>query len=258
MIMILIKAIVSAVMILFLVYVTERNPKIGGIIAGLPGATAVMIFFFTKEHGIEFTLNGLPYAIAGLSSSLFYAIGFYIGGYLYTGNRRIQSVIASLLGLSSFLISSIYITSIENITLTKSILIFIISVSIAIAFFNNISKKKVNLKKRTLSEIIILFSFVVIFIVLITEYAKILGPRWAGVMASFPTGPAPLLVILLLNYGNDIYPFMLKNLTRSITTVVIFYLLLICLLPLLGLNLGFFISYLICLIYLYSISKIEI
>ncbi len=254
--MILIKSVVTAFMILLLVYITERNPRIGGIIAGLPGATAVMMFFFAKEQGIEFALSGLPYAIAGLSGSTSFAIGFYVGGHLYTSNTTVQAIIASIAGLGAFLATSIYVTSIQNLTFVKSLLIFVISVSTMIIFFYHVpSEKKVDTKKRTLLEIIILFSFVVGFVVFITELAKVLGPEWSGVMASFPTGPAPLLVILLLSYGNEVYPTMLKSLARSITTIVIFYLLLVGLLPLIGLYAGFFASYVLCIVYLYIINK---
>jgi hypothetical protein len=78
--LIILKTVVSILAVLGLVYISEKNPKIGGLLAGLPLGTGIVIFFYGIEQGPHFVMQSIPYGISGLVSSLSFIIGFYKRG----------------------------------------------------------------------------------------------------------------------------------------------------------------------------------
>jgi hypothetical protein len=254
--LILLKTIVSIVTILGLIFISERNPKLGGLLAGLPIGAAIMIFFYNIEQGTDFVIQGIPYGISGLVSSLVFAIGFYLGGKYFANQRIIQVIVAYSSGLLAFFIFS-YILSLFAINLITSLIIFVIGAILTLYFFKHISIDKKSIpKKLTISTILFRILFVAITVLLITGFAKIIGSQWAGMMASFPTGLSPVLIILAYSYKDKLYPIVLKNFSYSVTTLLVFYLLVLWLLPLVGIYYCFLIIYPICFGYLYFLNKV--
>jgi len=256
--LIIFKTIISIVVVLALIFVSERNPKLGGLLAGLPIGTGIMIFFYSIEQGTSFVVQGIPYGISGLVSSLSFTVGFYLGGKQFTNRPILHVTTAFLSGLLAFFVVG-YVVSILKINLITSLIIFIAGTTLAILFFRHIPIDKKSIpKKLTLSTVLFRSLFVTITVLLITGVAKIIGVQWAGIMASFPTGLSPLLIVLAYSYENELYPTVLRNFSYSITTLTVFYLLVLWLFPLMGVCYGSLIAYLVCFVYLYFLSKIKL
>lgn len=253
--LIIIKILVSIFFVLGLVFVSERSPKIGGLLIGLPLGAGILIFFYGLEQSIDFVTQSIPYAIAGLISTLAFGVGFYLGGKFFL-KKPILHVLSALFGGLAGFLGIGFLLSLLKIDLFTGILIFLLGMVFAIIFFRHVPESKnAKPKKFTLSTLIFRALFVVAIVLAITGTAQIIGVKWAGIMASFPTNICPLLIILAYTYKNEIYPSVLKHFSYSVTTLLVFYLSVLWLFPRLGIYYGILAVYLICFSYLYLLSK---
>lgn len=251
------KVCLSVFLVVGLVLIAERNPKIGGLLAGLPLGTGIMVLFYSIELGIPFVLQGIPYGIAGLVSALSFGMGFYLGGKLWI-RHRFGHILSALIGGSfAFLGSGLLIEKIP-MQLHTSVLIFGCGTVLAIRFYKHVLPPTIH-PPRPFSWNQMMFRAVIVtgIVLLITGIAEQVGPQWAGILASFPTVLCPMLVILAFGYQNALYPSVLKHFSYSISTLSIFYLLVWWLLPTLGLVYGLISCYLICFVYLFSLNKVK-
>lgn len=254
--LIFIKIFVSIFVVIGIVFISERNPKIGGLLVGLPLGVGIVMFFYALEQGTAFAITGIPYAIAGLTSSLAFSMSFYLGGKLFLQNRTCNIALSIFFGLSGFFMSG-FLISLVNINLTKGIGIFLVGMILSLLFFTTVPESKKNkLRKHTFSALAFRTLFVTAVVLAITGAANLFGSQWAGIMASFPTMLCPVLILLAYNYKDEIYPKVLKHFSYSITTLVVYYLLILMLYPKYGIYRGTFFAYLICFIYLYTLHTI--
>ncbi|MBT6121384.1 MFS transporter [bacterium] len=256
--LITLKTIISIVAIYGLIFISERNPKLGGLLAGLPLGVGIMIFFYGIEQGIDFVILGIPYGVSGLVSMLAFTIGFYWGGKRFLDRPLLHVASATLFGLIAFFCVS-YGISLVEVTLISSLVIFLGGFMFSVLFFKYIpidTNSIASPKKMTLLTGVFRVVFVVAFVLFFTGIASLIGSKWAGIMASFPITLCPLLIILAYSYKDEVYPVVLKNFSYSIATLVVFYLFVFGLFPIIGVYLGTLISYLICLIYVFFLKKI--
>ncbi|OFX16297.1 MAG: hypothetical protein A2033_16980 [Bacteroidetes bacterium GWA2_31_9] len=256
--LILIKIIVSVIIVLTLVYISERNPKLGGIITGLPLGTGIMISFYSYEHGIDFVLTSLPYGIAGMISTIAFGIGFYLGG-KNKFTKNIYRVILSLTtGLTFYLFTS-YILSFIKINFILSIVIFLSGVFFAFVFYRKVSDSyNIVIKTNNFSNIFFRIILTSSIVLLITGSAGFIGTKWAGLIASFPTILCPLLIILAFLYNGRIYPVLLKHLSYAVSNILVFYLIVNFTFPVIGAVYGIILAYFICILYLLILNKLNI
>ncbi|OFX58343.1 MAG: hypothetical protein A2046_14825 [Bacteroidetes bacterium GWA2_30_7] len=256
--LILVKVCVSIIIVLALVYISERNPKLGGIITGLPLGTGIMISFYSFEHGYDFVLKTIPYGIAGMFSTIAFGIGFFLGGRNKFSNNFYNVCLSLLTGLIFYILSS-YILSFIEINLILSVAIFLTAVIFAFTFYKKIPEcYNIAIKTNNFSNIIFRIMLTVFIVLLITGSAGFIGAKWAGLIASFPTILCPVLIILAFLYGNKIYPVMLKHLAYAVTNILIFYLVVYFTTPVLGIFYGIVIAYIICITYMLMLNKFRI
>lgn len=254
--LIIIKIIMSVAMVLMLVFISEKSPKLGGLLAGLPLSVGILVFFYAYQQGIEFTVSTMPYAIAGLSSSITFIIGFDLGAKLFVSKKFINALSAFFVGLSAYVIVSSIITLFE-IDLMTGLIIFLLSMIIAIIYFRNIPPIKRGIAaKRTIGAICFRIFFATALIIGVTTSASMIGPEWAGILASFPAMTGSVIIILLYSYKDALYQNVLKHFSYSISILALYELLVMWLYPAIGITLGTLLAYAICLVYLYFLSQI--
>lgn len=253
--LILVKIFVSVIIVLVLVYISERNPKLGGIITGLPLGTGIMISFYSYEHGIDFVLTSLPYGIAGMISTIAFGIGFFLGGRNKFSNNFFNVFLSLLTGLTFYIFSS-YILSFFQINLIFSVAIFIIGVICAFIFYKNIPDSyNIVIKTNNFSNIFFRIILTSSIVLLITGSAGFIGTKWAGLIASFPTILCPLLIILAFLYNGRIYPVLLKHLSYAVSNILVFYLIVNFTFPVIGAVYGIILACIICIIYMLIINQ---
>ena len=128
----------------------------------------------------------------------------------------------------------------------------------SLIFYRSVPEgNKIKIKEFKFGVLIFRILFVVAIVLTITELAHIIGSKWAGIIASYPTTLSPLLIILAYSYKHEIYPVLLKHLSYSFSTITLFYLLVLWLFPIFDVYIGFIISYIICFAYLFLLSKLN-
>ncbi len=252
--LIVIKALVGIVVVLGLIYVSENlSPRIAGIIGGTPiGATAVVLFFYGIEHGIGYVQEAIPWTIGGLGIELggFY-VAYFLGSRIFKSSRHtLVHVAASLVCSFAVLLVMGSLLALNTLTIGSALSIFFIGYFIGNSVAQLIPPHE-PMEKRTLTITlhIIRIAFVVALILLITSAPLVLSHRWSGILASFPATIFPLLLILQLTYKNAMFPTIIKNISWSTSTLVVYILMVYLLYPVLGVYGGTIASFMISLSY---------
>ena len=254
--LIAIKIFISIAMVLGLVFVSEKSPKLGGLLSGLPLSVGIVMFFYAYQEGVAFSVHVVPYGIAGLASMLAFGVGFHLGAKLFFNYRFLNTLSATVSGLLAYSFVGFLLTLFQ-INLIIAIMIFLFSMPIAIIFFHNVPKVSgaVTLKNG-FAALAFRAVFATVVILSITGMSSILGEKWGGILASFPTMIGSVLIILVYSTKNGIYPNVLKHFSYGISILALYYLLVLWLYPSIGLGFGTLLAYMICFIYLYLLSQI--
>lgn len=252
--LLIIKALVGIAVVLVLIYVSENvSPRIAGIIGGTPiGATAVVLFFYGIEHGVTYVRQAIPWSIAGLGIELggFY-VAYYIGSRLFKSDRHTIIHVASSIVLSFatlFLLG--FLITLTQMNLEGSLAVFFIGYAIGNGMAQTIPPAEDTEKKKlTIVLHAVRVLFVVVLILLITSAPLILSSKWSGILASFPATIFPLLLILQLTYKHALFPTIIKNISWSTSTLVMYVLMVYMLYPVLGVYQGTLAAFMISLAY---------
>lgn len=249
------KFLITILSVIVLAEISNRlNPTIGGLLSALPLGTGLSVYYISVDRGIEYVLSGVPWGIAALTSSILFCIT-----YLVMGKHKINGIlgilIASFVSIVVFTIWG-FILSHLNFNIFKSISIFLVFYILNILLIKRISiptqkhKKAIKGKKTNIVRGIITG----VIILILSKIGSKAGSNWAGILSSFPSTLFALIIVLHYEDGNSKYPSLLKGFSYGISTLVIFYLGCTLTFPKFGLNFGFFLTYLICLVYLYLIN----
>ncbi|HCL91033.1 MAG TPA: hypothetical protein DHW70_06905 [Candidatus Atribacteria bacterium] len=257
---IIIKILISMIIVIIFAEISTRiNPVLGGVLSGLPLGAGLSVYFISYKESIPFLVNGIPWAIVALASSILFCLSYFIiGEYFRLNNKLLSITLCSLGGFASFFISGYFINRLK-LGLFSAIILFVI-----IYFINIFITKRIPVvsnykkqKKTSISTFLLRGLLAGIIISLFTEIASIGGSKWAGILSSFPSTLFALLVVLHFEGDNKIYPAVIYGFSFSISTLAIFYLLCWYLLPILGLNQGFILIYFMSILYLFIISKMK-
>ncbi|MCZ8515463.1 hypothetical protein O9H85_24270 [Paenibacillus filicis] len=259
--LVLIKLVLSVLIIVGLAEISKRiSPQIGGIISGLPLGTGLSIYFISFEQGVDFTIKGVPWGIAGLSASILFCVIYLLVSRMKESTNRILLIAkSSFISIASFFIFG-YFIFLMKFNLFQAILIFTTVFFINLFIINKLIRtpEKTNKPTSTLLQILSRGVTVGIILLIITGVASIVGSKWAGILSSFPSTLFPLILVLHYEEGSKLFPYVIFGFSYSISTLLVFYLCYIYFVPLYGLNIGFLIIYGICVIYLYFFRKIQV
>ena len=216
----IIKALVSILIVTLLTVIAERwSSKIAGTISGYPTMTAISLFFFGLEISPQFASNSVPYNFLGVIATQFFTYIYYWSTLIF--KKRII-LFSSILAMVAYFLA-VYTLSFLTIDSFGGFLLALISTLVFIKIFNDIKDTKITSPIK-FSNRVLLFRVLVTasIIVLITEIAKFVGPRWAGLLSSFPSTVFPLILIIHFSYKKENVHSIIKNLPRG-NLVLIFY-----------------------------------
>ena len=253
----LVKLIISIAVVVGLAEIAKRvDPALSGVLLGLPLGAGLTVYFISFEQGVEFLLPGIPWAIAGLASSLLFCLGYLWGGNIKTG--RIVSVVSgSLAATALFFLSGAFLRSLDLDVFRATLLFLAVAAGnlLILRFLPGGAEQK---KAGPLSpkELLLRALIAGLIITGVTMAAPLAGSRWAGILSSFPSTLYALLAIVHYETGDELYPVIIRGFARSVTTLAVFYLGCLAALPFFGLNLGFAIVYAISAAYLFLLHHL--
>lgn len=241
--LVFIKFAISTFVVVALAEVSKRiNPKLAGVLMGLPLGAGLSVYFIAAEKGIPYVTDGIPWAIAGLTSALMFNIGYLLVARLVC-NVFLSVIYASFSALLLYFANSFLLVN-SNLSLGFSAFIFVAGYLLNGYLLNllNINFESSELRGSTLILMLKRAGIVGFIILVITSLASVLGSRWAGALSSFPSALYALVIVLHVENGNHLYPSVIGGFASGVCALAVFFLLCLWLLPLLGLALGFGLS----------------
>jgi hypothetical protein len=96
-----------------------------------------------------------------------------------------------------------------------------------------------------------------IIILILTSIAFVTNSQWAGILSAFPSTLFAQIFNLHFEEKERLYPALIYGFGFGVSTLVIFYLLCLLLLPIMNLNLACILIYLLCFGYLFLLNKVK-
>jgi hypothetical protein len=253
-----IKFFITVFCVIILSEIAKRiNPDVAGIIMGLPLGAGISSFFFVYDEGVPFMMETVAWSIAGLSSTMIFAFSYLFAGHLGGNLRRIPQV--CLTGICSVFVWGVFAFFLRQaaINLPVALGIFIIVFAGNLRVLRRFPFRGGRVSEKASSFKMILFRALVAgtTISLITGFARIIGPSWAGLAGAFPVMMFPLLLVLQFEDGQAAYPGVIHAFSYSITCLLLFYIGLYVLLPRAGLYPSYFILYPLLGLYLWRLGR---
>ncbi|NTZ17566.1 hypothetical protein EXW96_08300 [Paenibacillus sp. JMULE4] len=254
------KIVISVLIVFGLAGISKRaNPHLAGMISGIPLGTGLSIYFISLEQGIDFTIRGIPWGIAGLAAALVFCFVYLvISGSLALNWKGTVIFLSSTGGIFAFLLSGYFIYSLEVNVASASFIFF------AVFMLNLILMKKLVRQqgkssgtKSTGMQYFIRGITVGVILILITGTASMVGSKWANILSSFPSTLFPLIVVLHYEDDHRLFPYVIYGYSYSITALFIFYIAYLFVVPIYGLHAGYILIYAICAAYLYLLQKLR-
>ncbi len=237
----ILKIVISVVTVVALAEIAKRlDPVLSGILLGLPLGAGLVVYFISYEQGVEFLVKGIPWAIAGLASSVLFCTVYLLAAMRISTSRLAAIAISSALAVAAFFVSGAVIRSI-NLTVLRGTVLFLTVATINIYVLRWLVENRPLKKSEPLGlKGLVLRGFIAgLIIVGVTMAAPLAGSRWAGILSSFPSTLYALLVIVHYETGNDLYPAIIRGFAHSVPALAVFYIGCAEMIPLLGLNAGF-------------------
>jgi hypothetical protein len=258
--MFFVKILITLVLVILLTEISKRvRPAVGGILMGLPLGAGLSTYFLAYEQGIPFLLQAIPWGILGLSSSLLFALSYYLAERFFPHTLRIVSALRS--SLAAILAYGVASMGLRMLPLRLGIALPVTLGMIILNFLavHWIIPPSIKPPKTHISLPLILLRGLItaVTIALLTGMARIIGPAWSGILSAFPIVLFQVLVFLHVEEGPKVYPGVITGFSYSVLNLLLFYLLLALLLPVVGLNLTYVIVYLFSMVFLYLLNRVR-
>ncbi len=252
MILLLIKICVATIVVVTLSLIAEyASPRISGTLSGYPTGTAIILFFFGLEHGVQFAADSALYNIVGLLAMQMFLYGYYKASEHF---RLPVTVLIALFGYSATAIALYFLP------LPRSVLVVAALLSIPLFGYlfkpiaNHVITRKVALQYKVIAFRAVSAASIV---VLVTSIAHLVGTTWAGLFSAFPSTLFPLLLIVHFTYGAKPAQTIIKHVPVGLVALVAYSLTVTVLYPLIGVYIGTVCGFIIATVYLliYQLTK---
>ena len=170
---------------------------------GLPLGAGLSTYFLAYEQGIPFLLQAIPWGILGLSSSLLFALAYYLADRFFPHPLRLVSTLrSSLVAILAYGVASM------GLRLLPLRLGIALPVTLGVIFLNFLAVRwiippSIKPPKTRLSPPLILLRGLItaVTIASLTGMARMIGPAWSGVLSAFPIVLFQVLVFLHVEEG---------------------------------------------------------
>jgi len=246
--LLLYKFILTAIIVIALSFVAEYiSPKWAGIFSGFPTGTAIILYFYALENGLEFAGESAIYNMVGLVAMQMFIFCYYLSGLVAKKFKIILSICG---GITGYTITIIFLSRFF-FTPALAVIVPLISIFIFKMLFQKIDASKIYVKiKPTWKVILGRAGLAALTISLITGIAELVGHTWAGLFSAFPTTLFPLLLIIHFSYGEHYAHSIIKHVPDGLVGLLIYSLIIYLSYPQFGLYFGIILAFSGALVYL--------
>ncbi len=246
------KILVSVLVVLALSWVAENvNPRISGILSGMPLGAVLVLFFVGRELGPEFAAATTLYAIASITASIAFALGYFYASRL---KIRYSPLISSVCGLISFFVVAAFLNWIR-LDLIAAIGLTLTTLIIVAYAYHTSEVNKVQIKvKMTFMRLLFRSGLAAVFVVAITLLAQIVGPRWSGLLLGFPMTFLPFLLVIHMTYSATQVRTIIRNFPLGLIGLLTFLVAVNQAIPVFGVNVAIITALGCAIVYLALLS----
>ena len=234
------KIFVSVFVVLGLSWIAEHvNPRIAGILSGMPLGAVLILFFVGIELGPQFAAESALYAIPSLVGTISFAIGYYWGS---LANNRYSPLVSTVTGVICFFVVASALSLIEFSLITGAGLSLITLAAVGYFFHSHDTNKIENKIRMTFPRMIFRSGMAAGFVVAITTFADTVGSQWSGLLIGFPMVFLPLLLIIHITYSGDQIRTIIRSFPLGLVSLIGFLMVASQTIPIVGVNIAILIS----------------
>lgn len=241
-----VKVLVAIGIVVALSLVAEHvGPRVAGILSGYPLGAALSLLFIGIEIDPGFAAESAMFTAAGLSATMAFASGYYLGlGWSRNMPRKVAVPFCILLSVSVYFLAAWLLSNIP-LSWLEAPIIAISTIGLAGWWVRRTPDVRISGKVRFgLAVTLLRAGFAALVILLITTAAKIVGPGWTGLFSAFPVTMLPLLVIIQTTYEPAHVRTIIKNVPRGLCSLLLYVSVIAAAYPTVGLLWGTILGYL--------------
>lgn len=222
---------------------SERfGSKIGGLLIALPSITLVGLSFIAFTQGADTLVSATTVMPSSIAASTIFLMSFVL---LF----RFGWFFAYIGAVSIWFILNLPLVIFNIEKIAVSLLFAIVLFAISITYFHQHPHRK--LVQMSISGKVFMYRvvFAGAFVALAVFLAKLAGPLWGGLFASFPAAFSATIILFARTHGIDFTTSVSKSMVNGALANVIFVTGVFLLVPHLGSALGIAAAYFTCLIF---------
>lgn len=252
--LLLAKIFVSVFVVLGLSWIAEHvNPRIAGILSGMPLGAVLILFFVGIELGPQFAAESALYAIPSLVGTISFAIGYYWGS---LSNNRYSPLVSTVVGVTCFFVVASILSTIEFNLVFGACLSLVTLGTVGVAFHNHDTNKIQEKIRMTFPRMLFRSGMAAGFVVAITMLADAIGSQWSGLLIGFPMVFLPFLLIIHITYSGDQVRTIIRGFPLGLVSLIGFLIVATQTIPIYGVNAAILISLCAAFIYLTALSVV--
>ncbi|PLX81064.1 MAG: hypothetical protein C0616_06295 [Desulfuromonas sp.] len=225
---------ITMLAVLGLSFVAEKySARLAGLLSGYPIGTAIILHFYGLEYGAQFAADAAIFNLCGLLASQCFAYT-----YDWSAQRTSSLAAPSVLALGGYLIPAFLVSQTTPSRLTALGIATIATALFCILFRGQGKQQGAPSKTWSVGLIAGRMIFTAMLVVVVTEFAGVFGPEWAGLFSAFPVALYPLVFLLHREHGPKMVHVVLGNFPYGLWSVIAYSLTVSLLYPLYGVILG--------------------
>lgn len=235
------KICITMLAVLGLSFVAEKiSVRLAGLLSGYPIGTAIILHFYGLEYGAQFAAKAAIFNLCGLLASQCFAYTYY-----RASEKTTSLVVTSVLGVTGYLLPA-FIISKTNPTRVLALVIAILATTLFCILLRDNSVKQVVTSRSWSARLVAgRLIFTATLVLIVTEFADIVGPGWAGLFSAFPVALYPLVFLLHREYGPETARAILGNFPYGLWSVIAYSLTVSVVYPLYGVIWGTLLSFVV-------------
>ena len=214
--LLLYKICITMLAVLGLSFVAEKvSARLAGLLSGYPIGTAIILHFYGLEYGAQFAADAAIFNLCGLLASQCFAYTYYCAS-----QRTTSLSLVSVLALAGYLLPAFFVSQTNPTRLTALVIAVIATSLFCVLLRNNVAKKVTPSRAWSTRLVVNRLLFTAALVLVVTEFADIVGPSWAGLFSAFPVALYPLVLLLHREHGSEAAQTLLGNFPYGLWSVI--------------------------------------
>lgn len=211
-------------MVITITLVAERvSTRLAGVLLGFPLGVGLSLFFLGIEYGRDFAAESALWCTQGILAALGFCAVYLQAALWMPRNRPLAICGCILLASSGYLLFSLLIHALMPESASIRSLLMLLLLTACISLFSRIPNQGIARQQRVTPAILAFRGLFAAAVILgITGMAGVVGARWSGLFAAFPTTILPSVAVIHHRYGKDAALSLFRELPLGMIAILVF------------------------------------